>query len=541
MRVQAGLESRSEAALDRALFPSAGLEELKEKMADRLTGLRKQLEEKRGGQPFVWETSDGPMEKMILEEFFVLPEDRIFLRLLYVIALLLDRPDSSADEELRETLRILDQEILEPIQETKHSDWSSEGYYGNMHAFVEVLPTAEDWLFSPLVLFYEDDDQFARHHTALARLSARASALAFGRNGPHQRSGGISQVDEEDVQTAPALLGGFIRHLDNLLAQVEGASGKGQANEQIKREARDYLGALWSGLMVGVGRDLNVYRSEYYEPLWRESNRHGVDFADLLIRGVELFPDFLPVDRVPEFLIHSPDQVFADDEILMFLAPHNQASGDPPLTLWDITVGRDEAKRYLQGSGVQQWKDEDDKQYLEQIYYFLQGVDPPGAGLEESTEVKLKQLAEALPGEWLLVIPTWVLKEEDKGWLEELLRLEQLPADFKKRVLLFGEDFEVRQLAGQHRIPMVASEDVLELATALMSWPEEGNLQVHYLGDEVTVDALRRMLPQSIEVDPIEPTVGLRELFLALGVPKALLDFLKVDEIERALAPGRAV
>ena len=105
----------------------------------------------------------------------------------------------------------------------------------------------------------------------------------------------------------------------------------------------------------------------------------------MLIRCAELFPDFLPEDRVPEFLIYSPTDGFSIYEIDTALGPYNQASGLSPLTLWDITVGADEAAPYFRKFSVE-WERPAEKQFLEQIYYFLRGVDPPGvssaAGLE---------------------------------------------------------------------------------------------------------------------------------------------------------------
>ena len=158
------------------------------------------------------------------------------------------------------------------------------------------------------------------------------------------------------------------------------------------------------------------------------------------------------------------------------------------------------------------------------------------AGLEESTHARLERLTKAVPEKQLLVINSWVVEQKD--WLEELIR--KIPSDFKSQVLLFGKSFEVQQLADYYGIPMVPSDDVEDLAIQLMQRPEEGNLQVRYLGDPITVKALYDLLPPSIQVTPIPLDVGLRELFLALGVPGAVLDAVRVEELEKVLARERA-
>lgn len=157
--------------------------------------------------------------------------------------------------------------------------------------------------------------------------------------------------------------------------------------------------------MVGVGRGslpvnrfekggLATYRSNYLETLSKEAGRQGVDFSRLLIRSADLFPNFLPQDRVPEFLMYSSAGrfVFLDSEIWKGLGPYNQISASHPLTLWDITVGADNAEPYYQRFSIKKWKIEEDRRYLEEIYYFLRGVDPPAAGAEEIYQVKSRQI-----------------------------------------------------------------------------------------------------------------------------------------------------
>ena len=372
-----------------ASISAAGLEEdfrvFQQRLIDRLEELQSRLRAART-KPFVWDYDYNlPMEKQF-GAVSNLPGDRIVWGLLYVMAMLLDRPSPSIDEELRTTLEAVDREILKPILQTTDSDWSPT-QFGSLWRMVQALPSAEEHLFLALSMSYHDTAQFGKHHVALAAYSPRASALAFGRCGPHQRTHGLLYIDDDDVQTAPALLRGFISHLDRLLVQVEQARGQGRSDTQAEREARDYIGSLWNGLMVGVGEGaIAEYQRQYYVPLAQEANGQGVDFPLLLIRCAELFPGFLPEDRVPEFLVHNNDEGFAFVEIDGDLGPYNRTSGLPPLTLWDVTVGRDEAKAYLQEISME-WGKESDKQYLEQIYYFLRGVDPPdsasAAGLEE--------------------------------------------------------------------------------------------------------------------------------------------------------------
>lgn len=158
------------------------------------------------------------------------------------------------------------------------------------------------------------------------------------------------------------------------------------------------------------------------------------------------------------------------------------------------------------------------------------------AGLEEPVDSKLEKLAKAIPEKQILVINAWVVEQKD--WLEELMR--RIPAHLKNKVLLFGKSFEVQQLADYYGIPIVPSDEVEDLAFELIRRPEAGNLQVSYLGDSITTEALRRLLPRSIEVSSIDPDAGLRELFLALGVPEAVLDAVRADELEKALARERA-
>lgn len=163
-------------------------------------------------------------------------------------------------------------------------------------------------------------------------------------------------------------------------------------------------------------------------------------------------------------------------------------------------------------------------------------VIPLHSGLEEAVETRLRTLTAAVPEKQILVINTWVV--EEKGWLEQLIR--RAPKEFKDKLILFGTNFEARRLADHYHIPSVASDDPQELAFELIRRPEAGALQVSYLGDSITVDRLRLVLPSSIRVDFIDPAADLRELFLALGVSVDLLDAVRIEELQGELSRQRA-
>lgn len=203
---------------------AAGVEEIPEikiEILDRLDKLQSQLQKQRK-EPFVWSDIVGrPLMSDPGRSNDPL-EDRIYRGLSYVMAMLLDRPNPSRDEDFKTVLGIIDQEILGPVSRTTFGDWNNSSMsMGNFYSLVQALPTAEDCLIVPLSYLYGRGKQFALHQDALSVYSRRASALAFGRSGPHQRSGGLFQVDGADVQTAPLLLRGFVSHLDRMLGQVE--------------------------------------------------------------------------------------------------------------------------------------------------------------------------------------------------------------------------------------------------------------------------------------------------------------------------------
>lgn len=163
-------------------------------------------------------------------------------------------------------------------------------------------------------------------------------------------------------------------------------------------------------------------------------------------------------------------------------------------------------------------------------------VIPLHSGLEETVASRLRTLTATMSEKQLLVINAWVV--EQKGWLEQLIR--QAPKEFRDKLVLYGKSPEIHALAEYAYIPMVFSDDPMELVFELNDRAQEaGALQVSYLGDSITVDQLRLVLPSSVQVDAV-PVAGLRELFLALGVSTDLLDSVRIEELQEELSRQRA-
>lgn len=138
------------------------------------------------------------------------------------------------------------------------------------------------------------------------------------------------------------------------------------------------------------------------------------------------------------------------------------------------------------------------------------------AGVTTGLEEALAMLAEAAQGPGVVVLEQDVVAQ--RAGLEELI--QRLPPGLAERVVVFRDG------------------DVAGLAATLMASPYAD--QVTYVGLEEHAAALRQLLPGSMTITRLEPTVGLAQIILALGVPRKVIEQVLPAGLEESLALGRA-
>lgn len=321
--------------------------------------------------------------------------DRYVLQLVAVMKSLLDHPDPKAvSGKVREILWELETGLLRPVLQLKPDGARSEALEG-FRQYVILFSNADDWLAYPLFPYQENESVFIHQIHALAVYSVRGSALAFGRNGPHLRAD-FQAADAADILTAPDLLQGFLPYLDTLLSEIQKNRTAGRVDEILEREARQYAGALFNGLVIPAGIGNRVWKSprmisvyESYFNQWTERlEQAGVRPQAIIGRAAAFFPDLLPNDPapMPDFLKFSNDN-FGHQEAVSMLK-FNRRGALQPLSMWDLTVGERSAEPYMRQYSSQ-WKDRSEQQHLSEIYTFIlqRGREAlSAAGMEERVE-----------------------------------------------------------------------------------------------------------------------------------------------------------
>lgn len=333
LRIQAGLESTTHSDVENSLHASSGTDPDGQRINKRLEEL---LGEAKGYLPEGWMIpawflndlrGTSPVSRRLRELMFALLE--------------VDSP-KGVRQSVQRVLGKVDKEILVRIPE---SDQQTRRY-------VQALPQAADWLRMTTSALYppEEEERFRRHQQALADYSQRAAALAFGRIGPHLRER-YTDTDRLDLETAPLLLMGFLPLLDRRLRELERSEGSPRRSRQIQKETREYAGALWNGLMI-LQEDDSAYR-EYRTLLVQAASRGRLHLEQILWRSAQQFPDLLPSDPPPGFLLFY-NQAFSDGEIEKGLIPYNQGldkTQEEVVSLWDLTVGNPSAEPYIEVYG----------------------------------------------------------------------------------------------------------------------------------------------------------------------------------------------
>lgn len=157
-----------------------------------------------------------------------------------------------------------------------------------------------------------------------------------------------------------------------------------------------------------------------------------------------------------------------------------------------------------------------------QLFIALLGLGQrPESGLEEPTTTTLNLFAKSVQGrKGVVVLEQGVL--EQRAGLEELVK--RLPPGLAERVVVFRGGLE---------------EAIPDLAARLLTIPEADH--VTYVGlEEEQARRLQQLLPASMVVTYQPPTVGLVQIFLALGVPREVVEQALPAGLEEALALGRA-
>lgn len=298
-------------------------------------------------------------------------------------------------DDVRPILNQLDAGVLAPLRKA-----------GVGRTF--VFPKSDDWLAVPLFEYAAGTrgrKMLLEMAKATARLSPRASALAFGRTGPHLRAEFISEDERMDIPKAGILLRGFLPYLERLLSRVERERTLGGPNHALELEAQGYVGALWNGLMFPPYKGEQINYQHHYKKLKRMLGRKGArSLEHTLGRSAAFFPNLLP-ETPPLFLLYH-NQIFSSDEGVGIVA-HNEwrYPGKDKISLWDITVGGRGARAYMEERSFDpnqavygQWGGEAETAYsgvrqeaMKEIYRFLHqegswALRKPAAGLEEGKQ-----------------------------------------------------------------------------------------------------------------------------------------------------------
>ncbi|GEM_PF-4890462 len=159
------------------------------------------------------------------------------------------------------------------------------------------------------------------------------------------------------------------------------------------------------------------------------------------------------------------------------------------------------------------------------------------SGLEEQgVSEAMAVLDEAAPqGDGILVLEAGVL---GRAGLEEFVG--RVGSQLGRRFVLFGkESAAAKEAAARSGILLVDSDDPADLAFRLAGMEERVG-RIGYVGNRRTAELLARILPPSMPVTPLDPSVTLPDLFLFLGYPVSFLDQINASGLEEGLARSRA-
>ncbi len=411
---------------------------------------------------------------------------------------LLDHPNPSlVIDTMRGFLNKIDAEVLPLLERIDPQVW--------------VLPKADDWL-AYQIMYPEDSEVLMKESQALVVYSPRGSALAFGRLGPHLRADFVPQDLYIDIGTAPALMRGFLPQLDGLLTEVEELRKKGHSSEALEKEAREYAGALFNGLMFpAIHLDRFDEYVKYFDGFMEYLKAHGIARPEaILSRVARLFPERFPAgkDRLPQFL-QFRHAIFTSSEVPAIESFNAQQSTNKRISLWDLTVGNPSANGYIQK--YDQIQEAPKKlEFLKKVYAFL---------LERGTVAGLEEVAGQSQGRVVVVDAALV---EQSAVLEEFLRRigGLAPSPYPDRVIVLGL---FADLSG--RIQTVHTEQELDV---LLSALEERipSLSLTYVGLEERVPHLQAILrghPTMTFRAPLVQGANLFALLAAgLGLPEKL-------------------